>query len=111
MCRRSEKVNSDGSVEEWNESMCSMINQVSALTIPQKIPSKAWISVPWWNKDGGAEFCARNVSYRNLRLYSIESSEVDNKKLCAVARNVINGAKQECWRKYCGEIGGRYISG
>lgn len=84
---------------------CSMINQVSALTIRQKLPPETWISVPWWNKDCGAEFCARNVAYRVLRLYSIESSEVDNKKLCAVARKVINEAKQECWRKYWGKLG------
>lgn len=67
-CRDLEKVKGDGTVDEWNDSLCDVISHNVFQFIPQRKALKKRISVPWWNKACDKAVRDRNKAYRTLRM-------------------------------------------
>lgn len=99
-----EEINSEGSIDDWNESLCSIIHKVAQLTIPLRNVPKARALVPWWNKNCDIAVRNRNRAYRKLRKYPVLDNVMEYKKERAVARRVIKNAKRDSWRSFCGTL-------
>ena len=95
----------EGTIDEWNNSLCEMIVRNAYKCIPIKKNPKTKISVPWWNKACDSAVRERNLAYRAVRKYPTENNAIEYKKLRAKARRVIKDTKKECWRRYCGGLG------
>ena len=86
-----DKVKRDGTIDEWNNSLCDMIIDNVNHSIPRKKAAKRK-SVPWWNKKCDAAVRERNRAYRILRTRPDQESVTEYKRLRAVARKVIKTA-------------------
>ena len=100
-----DSVNGEGTIDEWNNSLCSMILSSAYECIPLKRNSKTRVSVPWWNRACDKAVRDRNCAYRLLRRCPTENNAIEYKRLRAKARRVIKVTKKECWRRYCGTLG------
>ena len=58
------EVDSDGSVDKWNDNITAMIHNAANGTIPEKQEPGAQKSVPWWNKRCDEAVRSRNRAYR-----------------------------------------------
>ena len=99
------EVDDQGSVDEWNSSLCAMIHKAASRTIPFKQEPKARKRVPWWNKKCNEAVRNRNRAYSKLKKYPMLENVVEYKRLRAVARKVIKGEKRNSWRAFCEQIG------
>ena len=99
-----DSVEEDGTIDEWNDSLCSMLRDNVNRFIPRKKAVKRK-AVPWWNKMCDEAVRERNKAYSVLRKYPVQENAIEYKRLRAKARRVIKTAKRECWRNYCGRLG------
>ena len=99
------EVDSDDSVDNWNAAISFMSHKAAWCSIPVKQTSRPRMLVPWWNKECDEAVRNRNVAYRRFKKYPVMINVRDYKRLRAVARRVIKGAKRCSWREFCGTLG------
>ncbi len=96
---------SEGSVDEWTKSFCSVARRAVEKSIQVKGNRKERKIVPWWNKACNVAVLACNRAYRQLRKSPTEGLAIEYKRLRVEARKIIKGAKKGIWRRFCSNKG------
>ena len=100
-----ESINSDGSIDDHNNSLSEVILNAALESIPYKGVPKERVIVPWWNSDCDKAVKKRNEAFRELRRNVSLENVIYFKQCRASARRTIKEAKNNCWRTFCGTLG------
>lgn len=100
-----EFINSEGSIDDYNDSLSEVILNAALESIPCRGVPKERVIVPWWNSDCDKAVKKRNLAFRTLRRNITQENVIYFKQCRASARRTIKEAKKNCWRTFCGTLG------
>lgn len=103
--RNLEGVISDGSIDDFNNSLSEVILNAAVEAIPCRGAPKERVIVPWWNRDCDKAVKERNRAFRTLRRNVTQENVIYYKQCRASARRIIKEPKRTCWRRFCGTLG------
>lgn len=102
------EINSEGSIDEFNDSLSKMIFDVALRTIPCRGVPKDRVIVPWWNSDCDKAVKERKQAFKLLRSNPTQRNSIHFKRCRAKARKIIKDAKKKVLERFLWDPGSRY---